>query len=152
MREIINTMYKYEEVFDICKKYFNGDELATTVLINKHLLRDKDGNLLENHPDQLFNRISSEFERIEKKYNNPLTKEEIYDAIKDFKYIIPQGSPLFGIGNNNQLTSLANCFVIESPEDSYGGIIQKDEELAQIMKRRGGVGIDISSLRPKDVS
>ena len=144
-------MYKYDEVFDICKKYFNGDELATTVLINKYLLRDKDGNLLENHPDQMFERLSNEFFRIEQKYESSLTKEEIQEAFKGFRYIIPQGSPLFGIGNNNQLTSLANCFVIDSPEDSYGGIIQKDEELAQIMKRRGGVGIDLSSLRPKDV-
>lgn len=144
-------MYTYDEVFATCKEYFNGDELATTVLINKYLLRDKDGNLLENHPNQMFERISNEFFRIELKYKNSLSKEEIFDALKDFKYIIPQGSPLFGIGNNNQLTSLANCFVIDSPEDSYGGIIQKDEELAQLMKRRGGVGIDISSLRPKDV-
>ena len=141
--------YSYEEVYKNCLEYFEGDELAANVMINKYILQDKEGNFIESNPDESIKRCAKEFARIEKKYKNPLSYEEIYNAMKDFKYIIPQGSPLFGIGNNSQMTSLANCFVIGQPVDSYGGILRKDEELAQLMKRRGGVGIDISTLRPR---
>lgn len=141
--------YSADEVKANCLKFFENDELATNVVMNKYLLRDDEGNYLENGPeDMLNNRIAKEFARIEKKYPNSLSQEEIYESLKDFKYIIPQGSPLAGIGNEQQVVSLGNCFVVGQPEDSYGGIMKKDEELVQIMKRRGGVGLDISTIRP----
>lgn len=138
-----------KEIFEKCKEYFNGDDLAASVIINKYLLKDSDGNFIEKSPESLIKRISSEFSRIEKKYPNSLSEEEIFEALNHFKYIIPQGSPLFGIGNEYQTVSIANCFVVDRPADSYGGILNQDQELAQIMKRRGGVGIDISTIRPK---
>ena len=140
--------YSKSNVLKNCIDYFNGDELAGSVCANKYLLKDKNGNYLEKSPEDIFKRIASEFSRIENKYKNPISYEEIYDMLKGFKKIIPQGSPLSGIGNNNQVTSIANCFAIDTPVDSYAGIFQRDEELVQIMKRRGGVGIDLSSLRP----
>jgi len=146
--EMKNT-YSKVEVKENCLKYFSGDELAASVVMNKYLLKNDNDDFLEKDPDDMLkNRITKEFARIEKKHPNSLSEEEIYEAFKDFKYIIPQGSPLFGIGNNEQIVSIGNCFVVGQPKDSYGGILQKDQQLAQIMKRRGGVGIDISTIRP----
>lgn len=130
-------------------EYFNGDELAASVFVDKYALKNEDGDVLEATPDELHKRLAKEFARIEQKYPNPLSEDEIYESIKNFKYIVPQGSPMAGIGNNNQIMSISNCFVIGSPEDSYGGIMKSDEELAQLMKRRAGVGLDISKIRPK---
>jgi ribonucleoside-diphosphate reductase alpha chain len=141
-------MYSYEEALDKCTKYFNGDTMAAGNICNKYLMQDDNGNYIESHPDDVIERLVNEFERIENKYTNPLDRETIYNSLKDFKHIIAQGSPMFGIGNNNQITSIGNCFVIPEPEDSYGGILKTDHDLVQIMKRRGGVGVDISSLRP----
>jgi len=133
-------------------EYFNGDELAANVFVTKYALCDKSGNFYEETPDDMHRRLAREFSRIEKKYENPMSEEEIYDLFKDFKFVIPQGSPMAGIGNDHQIQSLSNCFVIESPWDSYGGILKTDQELVQIAKRRGGVGFDISSIRPKGLS
>lgn len=140
--------YSIEEAREECLKYFDGDKLAADTMINKYLLRNKKGELLECSPNQLINRCAEEFHRIESKYANPVSLESIKDALNGFKRIVPQGSPLAGIGNRNQIVSLSNCFVIGQPIDSWGGICRKDEELAQIEKRRGGVGIDLSTLRP----
>jgi ribonucleoside-diphosphate reductase alpha chain len=141
-------MYSYDQVMAETLSYFNGNELSANVFINKYALRDDEGNLLESNPDQMHWRIAKEFARIEKnKFQNPLSEDDIYGYIKQFKRIIPQGSPMYGIGNPKAV-SLSNCFVINSPYDSYGGIIYSDQEIAQISKRRGGVGIDISTLRP----
>ena len=129
-------------------EYFGGDELAPDVFM-KYALRDLSGELLETNPDQMHRRLAREFARIESKYPNPLTEEEIYSLLKDFRDVIPQGSPMSGIGNGHQLQSLSNCFVIEQPHDSYGGILFSDQEQVQIMKRRGGVGFDVSTIRPK---
>lgn len=131
--------------------YFQGDDLAAKVWTNKYALRDKDGNQLEATPDDMHkNRLAPEFNRIESKYPNPRSTEEIYDALKNFKYIIPGGSPMSGIGNDNQIVSISNCFVIGNPEgtDSYGGIMKIDEQIIQLCKRRGGVGTDMSDIRP----
>jgi ribonucleotide reductase alpha subunit len=142
-------MYQYENAFNASVEYFEGDELAAKVFLDKYALRDNDGNLLEQTPTEMHHRIAKEFARIEsKKFKNPLTEEEIFGLLDHFKYIIPQGSPMFGIGNNHQIVSLSNCYVVESPEDSYGGICRVDEMLCQISKRRGGVGLDISKIRP----
>lgn len=145
------TVEKYgrDESLKACIEYFNGDELAAGVFINKYALRNKEGDLLEKTPDHMHKRIANEFSRIENKYANSLSFEEIFKALDKFKYIIPQGSPMFGIGNNEQLVSIGNCFVVESPDDSYASILWRDELLVQIMKRRGGCGIDISNLRPR---
>lgn len=129
-------------------QYFNGDELASITFINKYALRDKDSNLLEHNPDDMHDRLASEFFRIEKKYPNGLSYETIFDLLKNFKYLVPQGSPMFGIGNSNQIVSLSNCFVIGNDADSYGGILKVDEEQTQLMKRRGGVGHDLTHIRP----
>ena len=118
------------------------------MFVSKYALIDKQGNLLESNPDQMHKRLAQEFARIEKKYSNSMTEDEIYNLLKDFKYIVPQGSPMSGIGNTQQYQSLSNCFVVDSPRDSYGGILKTDQEQVQIMKRRGGVGFDISSIRP----
>ncbi|MDR1848219.1 MAG: adenosylcobalamin-dependent ribonucleoside-diphosphate reductase [Bacteroidales bacterium] len=134
-------------------EYFNGDEMAAGVWIDKYALRD-DKNLYELTPDDMHRRLAREFARIEANYKNPLTEEEIFELFKNFKYIIPQGSPMSGIGNNFQIVSLSNCFVIgnEGESDSYGGILKIDEEQVQLMKRRGGVGHDLSHIRPKNSS
>jgi len=130
-------------------EYFGGDELAANIFVTKYALCDEAGNFYEKTPDDMHKRLASEFHRIEKNYPNPMTEDEIYHLFKDFKYVIPQGSPMAGIGNNFRIQSLSNCFVIESPHDSYGGILKSDQELVQIAKRRGGVGFDISTIRPK---
>ena len=144
-----HTMYQYNDAFEKCIAYFEGDELAAKVFLDKYALKDNSGNLLEETPKMMHRRIAKEFARIEsKKFENPLSEDEIFALLDRFKYVVPQGSPMFGIGNNFQIISLSNCYVVESPEDSYGGIMRTDEMLAQISKRRGGVGVDISKLRP----
>ncbi len=142
--------YSFEEAVASSLEYFNGDELAAKVWVNKYALKDSDGNIYELNPDQMHRRIAREIHRIEKKYSNPLSEEEIYNVLKDFKYIVPQGGPMSGIGNYFQIVSLSNCFVIghEKPADSYGGILKMDQEQVQLMKRRGGVGHDLSHIRP----
>ena len=142
-------MYKYEEAFERSLAYFDGDELASSVFLGKYALKNDDGMYLEATPDDMHLRLANEFHRVESQYENPMSKDEIYSLLKDFKYIVPQGSPMSGIGNNLKIQSLSNCFVIETPYDSYGGILKTDQEQVQIMKRRGGVGFDISSIRPK---
>ncbi len=139
-----------EEILKSCIEYFKGDTLAADVWINKYALRDGD-KVYELNPDEMHRRLAREFARIEHKYKNPLSEDDIYELLKDFKYIIPQGSPMAGIGNNFQVVSLSNCFVIGNPanSDSYGGILKIDQEQVQLMKRRGGVGHDLSHIRPK---
>lgn len=150
MAEARNT-FTYQEAYDATLKYFNGDELAARVWVSKYALKDSFGNIYEKTPDDMHRRIASELARIEAKYPNPMDKEEIFGLLKDFRYIVPQGSPMAGIGNNFQAVSLSNCFVIglDGHPDSYGGIMKVDEEQVQLMKRRGGVGHDLSWLRPK---
>jgi ribonucleoside-diphosphate reductase alpha chain len=142
--------YTYEEALSASLDYFKGDELAASVWINKYAMKDSYGNLYEQSPADMHRRLTGEFARIESKYPNPMTTEEIYDLLKEFRYIIPQGGPMTGIGNNHQIASLSNCFVIgqDNPADSYGGIMRIDEEQVQLMKRRGGVGHDLSHIRP----
>lgn len=143
-------MYNYNEVLESSLEYFNGDELASKVFTDKYALRDNDGNFLEKTPKDMHKRLAKEFSRIEKnKFKNPLTESDIFSYLENFKYIIPQGSPMFGIGNNYQYVSNSNCFVLTTPEDSYGGILATDEQIIQVSKRRGGVGVDISKIRPK---
>lgn len=142
--------YQFEEALAASTAYFRGDELAASVWVNKYALKDSFGNLYEKTPDDMHHRLAEEFARIEKKYPNPMTHDEIYALFKDFKFIVPQGSPMTGIGNNYQVASLSNCFVIgqDNPADSYGGIMMMDEEQVQLMKRRGGVGHDLTHIRP----
>ncbi len=141
--------YSYEEAFDASTAYFKGDELAASVWINKYALKDSDGNIYEKSPKDMHIRLAKQIARIEKKYKNPLKESEIFHLLKDFKYILPQGGPMAGIGNPFQISSLSNCFVIGNEADSYAGIIRLDEEQVQLMKRRGGVGHDLSHIRPK---
>jgi len=143
--------YTHSEAVEASTEYFNGDNMAATVWANKYALKDSDGNLYERTPDDMHRRIALEISRIEKKYKNPMSEEAIYDVIKGFKHILPQGSPMAGIGNNRQIGSLSNCFVIgnDGTSDSYGGIMKIDQEQVQLMKRRGGVGHDLSGIRPK---
>lgn len=145
------TVYSNEEVFQASCIYFGGDELAARVWTNKYALKDSFGNLYEKTPDDMHRRLASEIHRIEKKYPNPLSEELIYSVLKDFKYIVPQGGSMTGIGNDFQIASLSNCFVIgnDGSSDSYGGIMKIDQEQVQLMKRRGGVGHDLSHIRPK---
>ena len=145
------TAYSYPEVFEASLEYFKGDELAARVWSSKYALKDSFGNIYERTPDDMHRRIAREIARIENKYPNPMSEEEVFSLLKDFKYIVPQGSPMAGIGNNFQVGSLSNCFVIglDGKPDSYGGIIKIDEEQVQLMKRRGGVGHDLSHIRPK---
>ena len=143
--------FTYEEVFEATKEYFQGDMLATTVWVNKYALKDSQGKIYERTPDDMHRRIAREVARIENKYPNPLSEDEVFELIRYFKYIVPQGSPMTGIGNEFQIASLSNCFVIgqEGNADSYGGILKIDQEQVQLMKRRGGVGHDLSHIRPK---
>ena len=143
-------VFTNDEAYQETLKYFKGDELAARVWVNKYALKDSYGNLYEKTPDMMHLRIASEIARIEKNYANPMSVEEIYGLLKDFKYIVPQGSPMTGIGNNYQIASLSNCFVIghNGPSDSYGGVMKIDQEQVQLMKRRGGVGHDLSHIRP----
>lgn len=143
--------YSYDEAFETSLKYFDGDELAARVWVNKYALKDSFGHIYENSPEQMHWRIANEIARIEKKYKNPLSAQEIFDLLDHFRYIIPAGSPMTGIGNHYQVASLSNCFVIglDGDADSYGAIMKIDEEQVQLMKRRGGVGHDLSHIRPK---
>lgn len=144
------AVFPYEEALAKTKEYFKGDELAASVWINKYAMKDSFGNLYECTPEDMHRRLAAEFARIEKKYPNPMSTEEIFELLDGFKYVIPQGGPMSGIGNDHQIASLSNCFVIghEKPADSYGGIMKIDEEQVQLMKRRGGVGHDLSHIRP----
>ena len=142
-------MVKFDEAFEKSLQYFSGDDLAANVFVSKYALIDREGNLHEETPDDMHRRLAKQFARIEKKYPNPLSEEQIYSLFENFRYVVPQGSPMSGIGNPFQIQSISNCFVIESPHDSYGGILKTDQELVQIAKRRGGVGFDISTIRPK---
>ncbi len=143
--------FSYNEAYEESLKYFMGDELAARVWVNKYALKDSFGNIYEKSPEDMHWRIANEIARVESKYPNPLSAQEVYDVLDHFKYIVPQGSPMTGIGNNFQVASLSNCFVIgvDGTADSYGGIIKIDEEQVQLMKRRGGVGHDLSHIRPK---
>lgn len=143
--------YTYNEAFEASKKYFEGDELAARVWATKYALKDSQGNYFELTPDDMHRRIAREIARIERKYKNPMDEQQLFDLMSHFRYLVPQGSPMAGIGNNLQVGSLSNCFVIglKGEPDSYGGIIKIDEEQVQLMKRRGGVGHDLSHLRPK---
>lgn len=141
--------YAYEEAYKLSFDYFGGDDLAAKAFVDKYALRDQDGLFDEATPDHTHRRLAKEFARIEAKYPNPLSEDEIFDLLKGFKQIVPQGSPMSGIGNPYQITSISNCYVLESPLDSYGGILKVDQELVQIAKRRGGLGFDLSNLRPK---
>jgi ribonucleoside-diphosphate reductase alpha chain len=143
--------YTFDEAFKASKDYFTGDELAAKVWVNKYALKDAYGNIYEKTPTDMHRRLASEVARVEKKYPNPLSEQELFDLFDHFRYIIPQGSPMTGIGNNYQIASLSNCFVIgmDGKADSYGAIIRIDEEQVQLMKRRGGVGHDLSHIRPK---
>ncbi len=143
--------YSQEEAFNAALKYFKNDDLAARVWLNKYALKDSEGNIYEATPNDMHRRIAKELARVELNYANPLTEDAIFDLIKDFKYIVPQGSPMAGIGNPYQIASLSNCFVIgnSGESDSYGGIMKIDQEQVQLMKRRGGVGHDLSHIRPK---
>ncbi len=140
--------YSFDEAFKSALAYFKGDELAARVWVTKYALKDSFGKIYELNPDDMHHRIAREIARIERKYINPMPEEEVYEYLKDFQYIIPQGSPMTGIGNNFQVASLSNCFVIGNSADSYGGIMKTDQEQVQLMKRRGGVGHDLSHVRP----
>lgn len=144
-------VYSYDESYAASLKYFDGDELAARVWVSKYALKDSFGNIFELTPDDMHHRIASEIARIEAKYPNPMSHDEVFSYMKDFRYIVPQGSPMSGIGNSYQVGSLSNCFVIglDGNPDSYGGVIRIDEEQVQLMKRRGGVGHDLSHIRPK---
>ena len=144
-------IYSQEEAIQASLKYFKGDDLAARVWVNKYALKDSFGNVFERTPDDMHRRLAREIARIEKRYVNPLSEEDIYQSLKDFKYIVPQGGPMTGIGNNFQIASLSNCFVVgnDGRSDSYGGILKIDQEQVQLMKRRGGVGHDLSHIRPK---
>lgn len=144
-------IYSYEEAFKESLRYFQGDELAARVWVNKYAVKDSFGNIYEKSPEDMHWRIANEIARVEAKYKNGLKAEELFTLLDQFKYIVPQGSPMTGIGNNYQVASLSNCFVIgiDGAADSYGAIIKIDEEQVQLMKRRGGVGHDLSHIRPK---
>ena len=147
--------YTYSQVFEASIEYFNGDEFAAKVFVDKYALQNLTGTYLELTPADMHRRLAKEFARIERRYPNPLDEEVIFQLLDHYRYIVPQGSPMSAIGNPYQLQSLSNCFVVQGVHsdklDSYGGIMLADQELAQIMKRRGGVGLDISGIRPKDV-
>ncbi len=145
-----NATYTYDEAFQSSLEYFKGDELAARVWVNKYALKDSQGNIYEKNPDDMHHRLASEIARVESKYENPLSEKELFELFKNFTYIVPQGSPMTGIGNDYQIASLSNCFVIgfDGSADSYGAIIKIDEEQVQLMKRRGGVGHDLSHIRP----
>jgi ribonucleoside-diphosphate reductase alpha chain len=148
---IEKAVYSHDEAVDASIQYFKGDELAARVWANKYALKDSFGNLFEKTPDDMHRRLAREIHKVEKKYKNPLSEQLIYNVLKDFKYIVPQGGPMTGIGNDYQIASLSNCFVIgnDGSSDSYGGIMKIDQEQVQLMKRRGGVGHDLSHIRPK---
>ena len=147
----MNKTYTYDEAYQASLAYFGGDELAARVWVNKYAMKDSFGNLYECSPTDMHHRIASEIARIEKKYPNPMSEQEVFALLDHFRYLVPAGSPMTGIGNNHQISSLSNCFVIgvDGDGDSYGAVMKTDEEQVQLMKRRGGVGHDLSGLRPK---
>jgi ribonucleoside-diphosphate reductase alpha chain len=147
--EMKKSTYDYNQVYLSSLEYFKEDALAASVFAGKYALQNDQGQYVELTPDDMHKRLAGEFAKIESGYENSMSYEEIYSLFKDFKYIVPQGSPMSGIGNEAKIQSLSNCFVIESPADSYAGILKTDQEQVQIMKRRGGVGFDISTIRPK---
>lgn len=152
IQETYTQKYSSEEVFAEASRYFRGDDLAARVWLTKYALKDSEGHIYEKSPADMHTRIATEIARIEARYPKPMSFEEVHDLIKDFRYIIPQGSPMTGIGNPFQIASLSNCFVIGNDNeggDSYGGIMKIDQEQVQLMKRRGGVGHDLSHIRPK---
>ncbi|MDX1701525.1 MAG: hypothetical protein R3250_12950, partial [Melioribacteraceae bacterium] len=165
---LLQDIYTYQDVLSASLEYFKNDELAATTWINKYCLKDKNGNYLERSPDDMHKRMADQFGRIESKYlisevpsenlseygknRAPLTTEKIYKLFQDFKYVIPQGSVMYGLGNNEVIASLSNCIVVPSVLDSYGGVCYTDQQLAQLFKRRCGVGVDLSELRPKDAT
>ena len=138
-----------DEALRITNDYFHDDGMAASVWLNKYALQDTEGNIYESSPTQMHRRIAAELARIEAAYPNALTEEQIFAMLDQFRYLVPQGGPMAGIGNNHQISSLSNCFVIGNHHDSYGAILRTDEEQAQLMKRRGGVGHDLSHIRPK---
>lgn len=142
-------MYTHQEALDASLEYFAGDQLAADAFVGKYALQDQQNHFLERTPADMHRRLAREFARIEKKYVNPMSEDHIFGLFDRYRYVVPQGSPMSAIGNPYQIQSLSNCFVIESPYDSYGGIFKADQEEAQIMKRRGGVGMDVSTIRPK---
>jgi len=146
-----NKIYSFEEAFQTSLKYFDGDELAARVWVNKYAMKDSYGNIYERSPEDMHRRIAKEITRVEAKYKNPMSEQEVFELLDHFRYIVPAGSPMTGIGNNQQVASLSNCFVIglDGKADSYGAIMRIDEEQVQLMKRRGGVGHDLSHIRPK---
>ena len=147
----MNKTYTYDEAYKASLAYFNGDELAARVWVNKYAMKDSFGNIYECSPTDMHHRIASEIARIENKYSNPVSEDKIFHLLDHFRYLVPAGSPMTGIGNNHQIASLSNCFVIgiDGNADSYGAIMKLDEEQVQLMKRRGGVGHDLSGIRPK---
>ncbi|MBP8789854.1 MAG: ribonucleoside-diphosphate reductase, adenosylcobalamin-dependent, partial [Breznakibacter sp.] len=149
--QTMKKTFSNEEAFNSALNYFNGDELAARVWVNKYALKDSDGHLYELTPDDMHWRLAREIARIEQRYEQPMSEIELFELFARFKYIIPQGGPMTGIGNGFQVASLSNCFVIgnEGNSDSYGGIMKIDQEQVQLMKRRGGVGHDLSHIRPK---
>ena len=151
VKNIAKSVYSHDEAVEASIHYFRGDELAARVWANKYALKDSFGNLFEKSPDDMHRRLAREIHRVEMKYKNPLPEDLIYNILKDFRYIVPQGGPMTGIGNEYQIASLSNCFVIGNDgfSDSYGGIMKIDQEQVQLMKRRGGVGHDLSHIRPK---
>ena len=150
---MVNRMnrYDHDEVYEKTLDYFSGDDMATAVWMSKYALRNDDGTYAELTPRDMHRRLAREFARIEGRYDSPMSEDEIFDMFDGFKYVVPQGSPMAGIGDHSTYQSISNCFVIDSPYDSYAGIMLTDQEQVQIMKRRGGVGFDISTLRPKGV-
>lgn len=147
----MENTYTYDETFKASLEYFGGDELAARVWVNKYAMKDSFGHIFERSPRDMHHRIAAEIARIEKKYNNPVSEEEVFALLDHFRYLVPAGSPMTGIGNHHQIASLSNCFVIgiDGNADSYGAIMKLDEEQVQLMKRRGGVGHDLSGIRPK---
>lgn len=147
----MENTYTYDEAFKASLEYFGGDELAARVWVNKYAMKDSFGHIFERSPRDMHHRIAAEIARIEKKYNNPVSEEEVFALLDHFRYLVPAGSPMTGIGNHHQIASLSNCFVIgiDGNADSYGSIMKLDEEQVQLMKRRGGVGHDLSCIRPK---
>ena len=149
-KQVKDQTYSFEEAYRASLEYFRGDELAARVWVNKYALKDSSGKIYERTPDDMHHRLASEIHRIEKRYDNPLSHDELFGLMQGFKYIVPAGSPMTGIGNTHQIASLSNCFVIghQGNADSYGGIMKIDQEQVQLMKRRGGVGHDLSHIRP----
>jgi len=152
MQDQKDSIFTHEEALTASIKYFKGDELAATVFVTKYALRNSKGELIESTPTAMHWRLAREFARIEAKYPNPMTVDEIFELLEDFRYIVPQGSPMSAVGNTTQVQSLSNCFVVASPLDSYGSIARADEEILQLQKRRGGAGVDLSNIRPRTMS